>query len=124
MTLHPVALRLVALVGFAATIAAPVLADPPPGHPGTGRAAEILGIPKGVALPHSGRVAEAIDSNDYVYIRVATPDGEAWLAAPRQPVPVGALLRWGDGARMVDFYSRKLHRLFPVVTFVDRLALD
>lgn len=99
----------------------PALAEKPPGHPSVGKAQDMLAIPKGALRQNVGRVVESMDSNDYVYIQVATDSGMQWLVAPRMTVPANALVRWGGGTEMRDFYSRKHHRLFDRVLFVDGL---
>lgn len=99
----------------------PALAEKPPGHPSVGKAQDMLAIPKGALRQNMGRVVESMDSNDYVYVHVATESGTQWLVAPRMPIPAGATVRWGGGTEMRDFYSRKHHRLFDRVLFVDGL---
>jgi hypothetical protein len=97
----------------------------PEGHPSTGTAAQALHLPdKGEALPYRGKVLEAIDSNDYTYIRLATEEGERWLAAPRIALKEGAMVRFGDGTLMSNFYSKKLKRTFDAVLFVSEVKPD
>lgn len=72
-------------------------------------------------LTHRGVVAETHVAGLYVYIRVDEEDGPLWLAAPKQDVPLGYELRWGDGVEMRDFTSIKLDRFFHRIVFVDRI---
>ncbi|HFE39490.1 MAG TPA: hypothetical protein ENK06_13930, partial [Gammaproteobacteria bacterium] len=51
------------------------------------RVAARVGQP--VDLPHKGKIAEAITSGSYTYIRVISPSGEEWLAAGRADYRIG-----------------------------------
>ncbi|WP_207062749.1 hypothetical protein [Motiliproteus sp. SC1-56] len=99
-------------------------AAPPPGHPSTDQAAKALGVPTDQPLLFEGRVLEAIDSNSYTYIQVqVSADEQLWLAAPRLALAPGAVIRFGRGTLMQNFYSKKLKRQFSQVLFVDRVAI-
>ncbi|MBF0347522.1 MAG: hypothetical protein HQL81_07620 [Magnetococcales bacterium] len=99
-------------------------AAPPPGHPSVEDASRILAIPESAAM-HQGAVLEAFDSNNYTYLRVSHPtDGERWLAAPRQSLTVGTRIRYGEGTRMEQFFSKVWHRTFPVIYFVGPVMVD
>lgn len=117
-------IALAAALVLAAALPAPAGAEPPPGHPTVDRAREVLGLAPGQPRTHAGRVVEAMDSNAYVYVRVRTDQGDRWLAAPRAAIPAGAAVRWSDGTELRDFYSKKLKRLFEVITFVDGLDIE
>ncbi len=98
-------------------------AEPPPGHPSVGEAHDHLQIPLN-ELSHQGRVLQSIPSNDYVYLEVSRAEGgNLWLAAPRAAVPVQSYIRYGDGAVMKNFFSRKHKRTFDELMFVDRIQL-
>ena len=99
-------------------------AAPPPGHPSVEDASRILAIPESSAA-HQGQVLEVFDSNNYTYLRVSHPtDGERWLAAPRQSVTVGTRIRYGEGTRMEQFFSKVWRRTFPVIYFVGSVMVD
>jgi hypothetical protein len=99
-------------------------AEPPPNHPSADEAARHMNLPRNVeGLRYRGHVLEAFDSNNYTYIRAATEQGEIWLAAPRIELAAGSDIRFGDGRQVRDFFSRKHHRLFETLTFIDRVEL-
>lgn len=98
-------------------------AAPPPGHPSVDQAQRMIHVPNEADLVHQGRVLQAISSNDYTYIEVTTDDkgGTRWLAAPNMELPADSQIRYGDGAVMKNFYSRKHSRTFAEVWFVDEV---
>jgi hypothetical protein len=83
-----------------------------------------LGLPDSAAtaLPHWGVVEQAIDSNQYTYVEVRTEAGSRWLAVPRVSLAAGSPIRYGDGVRMTNFYSKVLKRSFAEILFVNDLA--
>lgn len=88
-------------------------------HPTVTEAAKILNIETAPeALPNQGRVLSTIPSNAYTYIEVEQEGKTLWLAAPRVSLEEGALIRYGEGAVMTNFYSKKLDREFPEVLFL------
>ena len=89
------------------------------GHPTIKQAAQILQIPEGAELPNEGRVLTVIPSNAYSYIEVENKGKSHWLAAPNLEIEKGTLIRYGEGAPMKDFYSKKLDRVFSEVLFVN-----
>ena len=102
----------------------PLLAAPPPDHPTVDQAARILDIPAQPPV-HHGTLLEIFDSNNYSYMRVSYPqEQERWLAAPRTSLAVGTLIRYGDGKRMENFYSKVWQRTFPVIYFVGEVVID
>ncbi|NGZ07356.1 MAG: hypothetical protein G8237_13485 [Magnetococcales bacterium] len=104
--------------------ALPVLAAPPPDHPTVDQAARILEIPTQPPR-HQGRLLEIFDSNNYSYMRVSHPqEQERWLAAPRTPLTVGTRIRYGEGKRMDNFYSKVWQRTFPVIYFVGEVVIE
>ena len=116
-----VVLMLSALVACAASIAAA-----PPGHPSTDAAADMLRLPKDTSdadLPHKGKVISAIDTNQYTYIEVEQDKKSVWLAAPTVLVKKDNLIRYDDGAEMLNFYSKTLKRTFPSVMFINRVLV-
>lgn len=100
-------------------------AAPPPGHPSVDQAQRMIHVPNDADLVHQGRVLQAISSNDYTYIEVTTDDkgGTRWLAAPNMELAVNSQIRYGDGAVMKDFFSRKHKRTFHEVWFVDEVKV-
>ncbi|MBF0116844.1 MAG: hypothetical protein HQM04_17600 [Magnetococcales bacterium] len=102
----------------------PLLAAPPPDHPTVDQAARMLDIPAQPPV-HQGKLLEIFDSNNYSYMRVShLQEQERWLAAPRTPLAVGTQVRYGDGKRMENFYSKVWQRTFPVIYFVGEVAVD
>ena len=100
------------------------LAVQPPGHPSVDTTTELLKLPKGqAAYTHSGRVIEAIDSNNYTYILVETDQSKRWLAAPKTDLQPGQKIRFPDGALMRNFYSKSLKRTFQNILFVSGVAV-
>ena len=85
----------------------------PPGHPP---------VPADPAardnLPNLGKVSEAIPAGSYTYLHVTQGGTKKWLAIPRRDVPVGAEIRYADGALMTEFHSRSLDRTFEEVLFL------
>ncbi|MBF0605744.1 MAG: hypothetical protein HQL07_18875 [Nitrospirae bacterium] len=99
-------------------------AAPPPDHPSVDQANSMLGVsqqPPG----NQGNVLETFEANNYSYIRVSHPtEGERWLAAPRLELAVGNSIRYGDGSRMENFFSKVWKRTFPVIYFVNEVVLE
>ncbi len=97
-------------------------AAPPPGHPSTDRAAELMGIEKPPEFSFKGRVLQAIDSNNYSYIEVQA-DNQAvlWLAAPKLKLQAGQLINFTLGRLMHNFYSQKHKRTFEQIWFVSQV---
>jgi hypothetical protein len=90
----------------------------PAGHP------PIPAAPAGHGgLPNGGKVAEAIAAGQYTYLQVAQDGKETWLAIPKRDVPVGAEIRYGQGAIMKDFHSSSLDRTFAEVLFLGGVTL-
>jgi hypothetical protein len=88
-------------------------------HPTVAEAADMLNIQAApAALPNQGRVLSTIPSNAYTYIEVEHEGKTQWLAAPQVALEKGALIRYGEGAIMTNFYSKKLDREFPEVLFL------
>lgn len=99
-------------------------AAPPPGHPSTDEAERILQLPDTRApLVYSGRVVEAINSNNYTYIKLRSRNGDRWIAAPRQNLVPGVLIRYPRGRVFPTFFSRKLKRSFRSIIFVSTIEV-
>ena len=110
----------IALAGLAtAAMAAPLPATSSP--PETPRPLAVLVGQN--ALPNSGEVSEAIPAGNYTYLLVTKDGKETWMAIPRREVPVGAQVRYADGAIMKDFHSASLNRTFKEVMFLGRVEV-
>jgi hypothetical protein len=110
----------IALVGLATA----ALAAPPLGAlslPETPRSFAVLVAQS--TLPNSGKVSEAIPAGKYTYLHVTKDDKETWLAIPRRDVPVGAEIRYGEGAVMKNFHSGSLDRTFEEVLFLGSVEV-
>lgn len=99
-------------------------AAPPPGHPSTDQASELMGIGRQTQMNAQGEVVKAVDSNAYTYIQVRSPQGELrWLAAPRLSLRAGQQIRFPEGVMMSNFYSKKLKHQFAQIWFVPSVEL-
>jgi hypothetical protein len=88
----------------------------PSEHP-EGRAAVTPQALPGDATRISGRVLEVIDVEKYTYLRLATGQGETWVAVSRAAVPTGSSVTVEQAARMDHFVSTTLKRTFDVIYF-------
>lgn len=118
---------------FAASFAFPALAaepaaqkDPHAGmsmsgnpHAGMGGA---MGMPM-MALTQEGTVLSTIDVPSYTYIEVSQGKDTHWLAAATVKVKKGDKVRFDDGMRMTNFYSKTLKRSFPSISFVNKVEV-
>ncbi len=75
------------------------------------------------AMPYQGKVLSTIDTGQYTYIEVQQDKKTLWLAAPSVALKKGSLIRFEDGAEMVNFHSNTLKRTFPAIRFIGRVAL-
>ena len=110
----------IALVGLATA----ALAAPPLGAlslPETPRSFAVLVAQS--TLPNSGEVSEAIHAGTYTYLHAVKDGKGTWLAIPHREVPVGAEIRYGEGAVMRDFHSSSLDRTFEEVLFLGGVVL-
>lgn len=117
---------LILLAGFAAGAAQ---AEPPPGHPGAQQAIDALGVPPSTRsdaeLPYSGVVLSATDANSFTYLEVRDDESgrPRWLAVPRHSFRPGDRVRYDEGGRMTNFFSRKLNTTFESILFVRRIIV-
>lgn len=96
----------------------PVPTTLPPGH------APVPAAPASQPdLPNVGQVSEAIAAGQYTYLHVTDDGKETWLAIPRRDIPVGARVRYAEGAVMKDFHSGSLNRTFEEVLFLGNVVL-
>jgi hypothetical protein len=97
--------------------------DLPAGHPTVREALEATGAgtSEAAALPNQGKVVSTLQSSGYTYIEVEHEGNNIWLAAPQVELADGALIRYGQGITMANFYSNGLKREFEQIFFVDRV---
>ncbi|MEN8195891.1 MAG: hypothetical protein ABFS30_05155 [Pseudomonadota bacterium] len=113
-------LSLIALVGLAAA----AMAAPPLGALSPPETARSLAVPVAQStLPNSGEVSEAIHAGTYTYLHAMKDGKGTWLAIPKRDVPVGAEIRYAEGALMKDFYSSSLKRSFEEVLFLGSVEV-
>lgn len=79
--------------------------------------------PAAVPGDNRGEVLEAIPAASYTYVRVATEDGEVWLAGPRVALEPGQTVTWPQGMVMEDFASNTLERTFDEIWFVESVRV-
>ncbi len=78
-----------------------------------------------VALPNEAVIAEVIDTTLYTYLRIITAQGdEEWLAAAKGNFSPGSRIRYSNGVRMSDFYSKTLQRRFAAIRFVGNVVAE
>lgn len=108
------------LIFFTALVGSqPAFSAPPPGHPTPEKALKLLKIKDvGQDFPNMGQVVETLDSNQYTYIRVKMDNSERWLAVSRQTLSPGTKIRFPEGLKMSNFYSKVWKRTFPEVFFM------
>jgi hypothetical protein len=108
------------------SVAAAVIAAPPPGHPTPAQARDLL-MPEKPAtadeLPNAGRVISSIDANAFTYIEIDRGDRREWIAAPLIALKPGSEVRYDEGSVMTNFYSKLLKRTFPSVLFVGQVLV-
>ncbi len=83
--------------------------------------------PKGAqgAAPNAGtsmkgKVLERVEGGAFTYLRLQTPQGEAWAGVPANMVPVGEEVTVVEGFLMERFESRNLKRTFERI-YLGRL---
>lgn len=72
----------------------------------------------------TGPVLETVDAAPYTYVRVRTPTGEIWAAAPQFPIKVGDRVVVPLEMPMKDFHSQTLNRRFPLVYFASQIGRE
>jgi len=78
-----------------------------------------------VELPNEAVIAEVIDTALYTYLRVITAQGdEEWLAAAKGSFTPDSRIRYSNGVRMTDFYSKTLQRRFASIRFVGNVITE
>ncbi len=79
---------------------------------------DAIATPPPAAL-RAGVVKERLEAASYVYVLMATDEGDVWIAAPATGVEVGSRVETPRGTRMADFASKALDRTFDAVWFVE-----
>jgi hypothetical protein len=65
----------------------------------------------------TGTVLETLDVSSYTYLRLETPDGEAWAAVPQARLEIGAQAVIANPQAMSNFESKTLGRVFDTIYF-------
>ena len=65
----------------------------------------------------AGTVLETIDASSYTYVRIETPDGEAWAAVPQASLEIGSEVVLANPQMMSNFESKTLGRSFETIYF-------
>lgn len=94
----------------------------PEGHPSVEDAAAAPDA-SAANLPNEGKVVDVKDGGGYTYIEVTYKDATRWLAAPRSAVTKDAVIRYGNGSVMKDFFSKSMNKTFPEILFLDRVVV-
>ena len=72
---------------------------------------------------YGGKVAETIEVDSYVYLRIESEKGPAWIATGRVQVYEGDVITFPGGVVMENFRSAALGRTFEMITFVDSIEI-
>lgn len=75
-------------------------------------------------LTQTGKVVSSIDVPTYTYVEVSQGSKTIWLAANTTTVKKGDMVRFDDGMKMTNFYSKSLKRTFPSILFVSHFVVD
>jgi len=65
----------------------------------------------------TGPVLEQLQASPYIYLRLKTPTGEAWVAVPETKVETGATVTILNPMLMAGFESKTLKRTFDTIYF-------
>ena len=68
-----------------------------------------------------GKVLEVAQSQEFTYLRVATPEGEKWVAVPTTEVQVGEQISVSAGELLHNFPSKTLNRTFTELVVTKNL---
>lgn len=79
--------------------------------------------PAAPAARLGGKVLETMNSGNYTYVRLETPGGEKWVAAPQTAVKVGDAVEFQGGMEMKGFASKTLGRTFDSILFADSISV-
>ncbi len=114
--------------------AVPASAAMPEGHPSMPVSAMPEGHPSiegavaapdtsAANLPNEGKVVDVKDAGGYTYVEVTYKEATRWLAAPRAVITKDAVVRYGNGSVMKDFFSKSMNKAFPEIIFLDRVVV-
>lgn len=78
-----------------------------------------------VPLPtgNTGIVKESISTGGYTYLRLATQQGEQWLATAQGDFPLDSQVTFSEGVKMTQFKSNSLSRVFETIRFVSQVRI-
>ena len=65
----------------------------------------------------TGPVLEQLPASPYIYLRLKTPTGEAWVAVPETKIETGATVTVLNPMLMAGFESKTLKRTFETIYF-------
>ena len=107
---------------FVITLTAGVLAygpDRPIAHAARGENPLTALIRDGSGAPLRGTVIERIKAGGYTYLALSTPQQRErqWVVTLGRGEPLGAEVKVRSFGRRLQFYSRRLDRTFPELTF-------
>ncbi|HEX6244305.1 MAG TPA: hypothetical protein VFZ61_25485 [Polyangiales bacterium] len=114
--------RSLVAVLFVITLAVGTLAygpDRPIAHAARGANPMTALIRDGSAAPLQGTVVERIKAGGYTYLALSTPEqrDRRWVVTLGRGEPLGAEVKVRSFGRRLQFYSRRLDRTFPELTF-------
>lgn len=68
---------------------------------------------------HEVLVQEVIQTKSYTYMNVSEGENIYWVALVKQPAEVGDKFYFESALEMVDFPSKELDRIFPLIYFIQ-----
>jgi hypothetical protein len=71
---------------------------------------------------HGVVVEEAMNAQNYTYLRVTEDDKEYWIAVPQMEAKEGDVLYYSRSMEMKNFSSKTLNRTFESVLFVEDIS--
>lgn len=71
---------------------------------------------------HGVVVEEAMDAQNYTYLRVTENDKDYWIAVPQMEAKEGDVLYYSKSMEMKNFSSKTLNRTFESVLFVEDIS--
>ena len=98
-------------------------ADLPPGHPPLDAAAGYDSMSHNGEPLVAGEILETMDTGNYTYILIQTPDKEVWAAAEQFDAVVGSRVAIPKGMLVKNFESPTLNRTFDEVYFADSVEV-
>jgi hypothetical protein len=84
----------------------------PEGHP-------LIEAPVGSATGPSGTVLETVHGGGYTYARIATDEGEQWVAGPPTDLETGETITLSGAMAMGAFTSKALDRTLDDLVFTN-----